>query len=119
MLTAALCGQSDMLGDALVATDVVETASSIGDTAVGPFEMVFVGLRTGDCRGGGEGIGEGSGGLPLGLSLSLLQFVSHRSETMSSRLVETHVNLGACFVTSGRTLPSLPFFLSFLEAVVE
>lgn len=28
----------------------------------------------------------------------------------------TYVNLGACFVTSAATLPSLPFFLSFFEA---
>jgi hypothetical protein len=62
-----------MLGDALVAKEVVETASSRGDARDGPFEEGYEGFSSGDWKEGGEGTGEGPLGLSFGLSLSLLQ----------------------------------------------
>jgi hypothetical protein len=62
-----------MLGDTLVANDVVETASSIGDGAGKTFEEGYEGLISGDWTEGGEGSGEGPLELSLGLSLSLLR----------------------------------------------
>lgn len=64
---------SFMLGDILVANEVVDTASSMGDAAVGPFEGGYEGFRSGDWRGGGEGLGDGPLGLSFGLCLSLLR----------------------------------------------
>ena len=62
------------LGDMLVAKDVVETASSIGDGAAGgPFEGGDEGFKSGDGRKGSEGVGEGAFGLSFGLSPSLLR----------------------------------------------
>jgi hypothetical protein len=52
--------QSFMLGDVLVAREIVETASSRGEAAGGPFVEVYEGFRSGDWRGGGGG-GEGLG----------------------------------------------------------
>ena len=76
MLAEALWAQSVILGDGLVAKDVVETASSKGDASGGPFEEAFVGFSSGESRGGGDGRGEGPFGLSFGLFLSLLQAVS-------------------------------------------
>lgn len=64
--------QSFMLGDALVANDVVETASSRGDARDGPSEG-YDGFRSGERNSGGEGTGEGPLGLSFGLSLSVLR----------------------------------------------
>lgn len=64
--------QSFMLGDALVANEVVETASSKGDAADWPFEGEYEGFRSGDDRsGGGEGLGDGPVGFCFGLCLWL------------------------------------------------
>jgi len=64
--------QSFMLGDMLVANEVVDTASSRGDAPCRPFAEGYEGLISGLWRGGGEGLGEGPLGLSFGLSLSLL-----------------------------------------------
>lgn len=59
---------SFMLGDVLVANDVVETASSKGDAPGWPFDGIM-GLSSGECTGGEDGLGEGPFGLSFGLSL--------------------------------------------------